>query len=358
MDEKPFISLEELSRELDAKLVGDPSLKVSRIAPLEHAVAGDLTFLSDPRKFSSLKTTEASAIIVPEGVRAEGKSLLIVENPYVAFAKVQAFFYPRLRSTGEISPLSYIHPEAVLGENVTVSPFVCIEKGARIGDDSILFPHVYVGERTVLGKACILYAGAKVYRGCRIGDRVILHGGVVVGSDGFGYAWDGKEHLKIPQVGKVVIGNDVEIGANSTIDRGALEDTVIEDGVKIDNLVQIGHNVRIGRCAVIVSQVGIAGSVEIGEGSILAGQVGVAGHISIGRGVKVAAQSGIHKNIKDGEIVGGSPAIPVKSWIRYVNVFPKLPEMRQRIKRLEKKLNEMEKNLYESISQVKAHDAH
>jgi len=351
MDEKPLISLEELSGILDAKLVGDPSLKVSRIAPIERAGAGDLTFLSDPRKSSFLKATKASAIIVPEGVRVEGKSLLIVEDPYAALAKIQAFFYPRLRSTGEISPLAYIHPEAKLGENVTVSPFACIEKGARVGNDSILFPHVYVGEGTMLGTECILYAGVKVYHGCRIGNRVTLHGGVVVGSDGFGYAWDGKEHLKIPQIGKVVIGNDVEIGANSTIDRGALEDTVIEDGVKIDNLVQIGHNVRIGKCAVIVSQVGIAGSAEIGEGCVLAGQVGVAGHISIGKGVKVAAQSGIHKNIKDGEVVGGSPAVPVKSWIRYVNVFPKLPEMRQRIKRLEKKLGEIEEKLYESISQ-------
>ena len=350
MDEKPLITLGELAEKLDAKLVGDPSLKISRIAPIDHAEEGDLTFLADPKKSSYLGKTRASAVIVPKGVEVKGKSLLVVENPYAAFARVQSFFYPRPVSTGEISSLAWIHPEASLGKNVTISPFACVEKGVIIGDGCIIHPHVFLGEGTVLGRECILYSGVKVYHKCLLGDRVILHSGVVVGSDGFGYAWDGQEHLKIPQVGRVVIGDDVEVGANTTIDRGTLGDTVIEDGVKIDNLVQIGHNVKIGSRAIIVAQVGIAGSSEIGEGTILAGQVGVAGHIRIGRQVKVAAQSGIHNSIKDGEILCGTPAIPVKNFFKSATIFSKLPELRQRIRQLEKKFGEMEKKLHESIS--------
>ena len=292
MDEKPLFSLGELAEKLGAELIGDASLRVSRIAPIEQAGDGDLTFLSDPKKSSHLKETRAAAVIVPKGIKAPGKNLLLVENPYAAFAKSQMLFHPRPRSTGEISPLASIHPEANLGENVSVAPFACIEKGAVIGNGCIIHPHVFVGERSVLGKECILYSGAKVYPACRLGDRVILHSGVVIGSDGFGYAWDGREHLKIPQVGGVVVGNDVEIGANSTVDRGTLGNTVIGEGVKIDNLVQVGHNVKIGNRVILVAQVGIAGSTEIGDGTILAGQVGVAGHIRIGKGVKIAAQSG------------------------------------------------------------------
>ncbi|MBW1659402.1 MAG: UDP-3-O-(3-hydroxymyristoyl)glucosamine N-acyltransferase [Deltaproteobacteria bacterium] len=350
MDEKPLITLGELAEKLGARLVGDPSLKVSKVAPIEHAQKGDLTFLSDSKKYGYLKETKASAVIVSEGIEAEGKNLLVVKDPYVAFARVQSFFYPRPQSTGEISSLAWIHPEAVLGENVTILPFACVERGVNVGEGCIIHSHVFLGEGVKLGKECVLYSGVKVYHECLLGDRVTLHSGVVVGSDGFGYAWDGRDHLKIPQVGKVVIGDDVEVGANTTIDRGTLGDTVIGDGVKIDNLVQIGHNVKIGSRAIIVAQVGIAGSSEIGEGAILAGQVGVAGHIRIGKQVKIAAQSGIHNNIKDGEILCGTPAIPVKNFFKSATIFSKLPELRQRIRQLEKKLGEMEKKFHESIS--------
>ncbi len=220
-----------------------------------------------------------------------------------------------------------------------------------VGDDTVIFPHVFLGEGVVMGRQCLLYPGVKIYHGCKLGDRVTLHGGVIVGSDGFGYAWDGEAHLKIPQVGRVVIGNDVEVGANTTIDRGTLKDTIIEDGVKIDNLVQIGHNVRVGKCAIIVAQVGIAGSTEIGEGSILAGQVGVAGHIRVGKQVKVAAQAGIHHNVKDGEILCGSPAIPIKTFFKSATIFSRLPELRQKIKQLEKKLQKVERRIVELTAQ-------
>jgi len=347
MDEKPPVSLGELALRLGAELIGDPSIEVSRISPIEHAGEGDLTFLSDPKKSSFLQSTKASALIVPKGISAEGKALLVVDNPYVAFAKAQSIFYPRPLSSGDVSPLAHIHSEATLGENVTVYPFACIEKDVRVGNGSIIFPHVFVGEGTIIGEECILYPGVKIYQGSRIGNHVILHGGVVIGSDGFGYAWDGKEHVKIPQVGRVVIGNDVEIGSNTTVDRGTLEDTVIGNDVKIDNLVQIGHNVKVGDHSIIVSQVGIAGSAEIGEEVILAGQVGVAGHIRIGNHVKVAAQSGIHKNMKDGEVVSGSPAMPYKTWLKTCAVVPRLPEIRQKVKQMEEKIDRIEKKLLE-----------
>jgi len=345
------VSLGKIADFLEAEIVGDPAILVSRIAPIEKAGEGDLSFLSDPKKAHLLQTTRASALIVPPGGPAlEGKTLLVVDNPYVAFARVQRFFFPGFKSTGEISPLAYVHPQACLGENVTVRPFVCIEKGARIGNGCILFPHTYVGEEAVIGNDCILHAGVKIYEGCRLGDRVILHSGVVIGSDGFGYAWDGKEHVKIPQVGKVVVGNDVEVGSNTTIDRGTLEDTVIGNDVKIDNLVQIGHNVKVGDHTILVSQVGIAGSTEIGEGVILAGQVGVAGHLKIGNRVKVAAQAGIHKNAKDDEVLSGSPAIPFKPWVKMVSAWPKLPELRKKVRRVEERIEKIEKKLEDFAS--------
>lgn len=347
MGEKSPISLKKIADYLGAELLGDPEIIISRLAPIEKAAEGEISFLSDPRKARLLQMTKASALIVPKGVSIKGKALLIVDNPYVAFAKVQSLFFPGPQPKGEISPLAYIHPQAHLGENVTVKPFACIEKDARIGDGSIIFPHVFIGEGSAIGKACIIYSGARIYHGCRLGDRVILHGGVVIGSDGFGYAWDGKKQVKIPQVGGVVIGDDVEIGSNTTIDRGTLEDTVIGSDVKIDNLVQIGHNVKVGDHSILVSQVGIAGSTEIGKGVILAGQVGVAGHLKIGDHVKVGAQSGIHKNMKEGEVMSGSPAVPYKTWLKTCAVVPRLPEIRQKVKKMEERIDRIEKKFSE-----------
>lgn len=345
MEDRLPISLGFIADYLGAELVGDPEVTVSGLAPIERAVSGELTFLSDPKKAQFLESTKASALIVPKEVSVPGKILLRVENPYVAFARVQTLFHPGPRSTGAVSPLAHIDLHASLENKVTVGPFACIEAGARIGEGSIISPQVYIGKDVVIGQGCVLYPGVRIYAGCRLGDRVILHSGVVIGADGFGYAWDGKSQIKIPQVGKVVLGDDVEIGANTTVDRGTLEDTVIGNDVKIDNLVQIGHNVKVGDHSILVSQVGVAGSTKIGKGVILAGQVGVAGHIRIGDGVKVAAQSGIHKNVKDEEIISGSPTMPFKVWVKMVATLPRLPEMRRQIKHLEEKVKRLEKVL-------------
>ncbi len=343
---KAPIPLGKIAEYLDAEILGNAEELISRVAPIERAGVGEITFLSDPKKARLLRTTKASALIVPRDTPPiEGKTVLLVDNPYVAFARAQRLFFPGPFSSGEISPLARIHAEALIGEGVEIQAFACVEKGARIGKGSILFPHTYIGENVVLGERCVLYPGVKIYHDCHLGDRVILHGGVVIGSDGFGYAWDGKEHLKIPQVGRVVIGNDVEIGSNTTVDRGTLEDTVIGNDVKIDNLVQIGHNVHVGDHTILIAQVGIAGSTELGQGVILAGQVGVAGHLKIGNQVKVAAQAGIHKDAKDGEILSGSPAIPFKTWMKMVAAWPKVPELRRKIKHLEEHVKEMEKRM-------------
>ncbi len=351
MNRKSPFPLRTIADYLGAELVGDPEILISRVSPIEKAGEGEITFLSDPKKARLLQTTNASALIVSrEAPLIEGKTFLVVADPYVAFAKIQALFFPGPQSTGEISPLASIHTQAHLGANVTVHAFACIEKGVEIGEGSIIYPHTYLGANVVLGKNCILYPGVKVYHGCKLGDRVILHSGVVIGSDGFGYAWDGNKHLKIPQVGKVVIGNDVEIGSNTTVDRGTLEDTVIGNDVKIDNLVQVGHNVRVGDHSILVSQVGIAGSTEIGRGVILAGQVGVAGHLKIGNQVKVAAQSGIHKDAKDGEVLSGSPALPFKTWLKMVTTWPKLPELRRKVRGVEDRIKKIERKLEEFTS--------
>jgi UDP-3-O-[3-hydroxymyristoyl] glucosamine N-acyltransferase len=341
------ISLEALARMLGAELVGDGAINVLRISPLDVAGPDDLSFLSDRKLAKTAAGTKAAAIIISERDRDRvlGKALLVVKDPYVAFAKAQAFFHPRPASSGEKSPLAFVHPTAVIGENVTLYPFTYIGKEARIGKDSILFSHVSIGENVSVGEQCILYPGARIYDTCVLGNRVILHAGVVVGSDGFGYAWDGKEHLKIPQTGRVVIDDDVEIGANTTLDRGALGDTVIGKDAKIDNLVQIAHNVKVGEHAILIAQVGIAGSSKIGKGVILAGQVGVSGHLQLGDGVQVAAQSGVHKNLKDGEIVAGTPPMPIKLALRVGAVFPHLPDIWQKLKWVIKKLGEVEKRI-------------
>ena len=341
------ITLEKLARILDAELVGIGTIEVSRISPLDTAGPDDLSFLSDRKLVKTAAGTRASAIIVSERDRERipGKALLVVKDPYVAFAKAQTFFCPRLVSSGEKTPLAFVHPTAIIGENVALYPFVSIGKGARIGKGSILFSHVSVGENASVGEQCILHSGVKIYDTCVLGNRIILHAGAVVGSDGFGYAWDGNEHLKIPQTGRVVVGDDVEIGANTTIDRGALGDTVIGKGAKIDNLVQIAHNVKVGEHAILVAQVGIAGSTEIGRGVTLAGQVGVAGHIRLGDGVQVAAQSGVHKSLKGGEIVAGTPPMPIRLALRVGAVFPHLPDIWQKLKWVIKKLDEIEKRL-------------
>ena len=297
----------------------DTSLLISGVGPLDTASAGDLVFLDNPKYADALSATRASACLMsprfadraPAGLIA-----LITNEPYRAFAKVVVRMYPAsaspvsiFGSTG-VSPGSYVHPEARLEAGVIVDPGAVIGPRASIGEGSIIGAHAVIGPDVCIGRNSSVGAQASVTHAL-IGDRVILHPGVRIGQDGFGFAMGPKGHLKVPQVGRVIIQNDVEIGANSTIDRGANRDTIIGEGTKIDNLVQIAHNVVIGRHCVIVSQVGISGSTEIGDYCVIGGQVGMIGHLRIGMGVQIGAQSGVMNDIPAGSKWGGSPAMPM-----------------------------------------------
>jgi UDP-3-O-[3-hydroxymyristoyl] glucosamine N-acyltransferase len=335
-------TLNEIAAFLDGSVSGDGTVVIERVRPIEEASEGDITFLANPKYRKNMATTGASAIIAAPGTACAGKNLLIVKAPYVALGRLLALYYPEDGETAGISEQAWIEEGAEVSTEAVVYPGVHICRGARIEKGAVLWPGVFIGRDVVVGEASILHPGVTVYRKCLIGRRVVLHAGVVVGSDGFGFALPGQENRKIPQVGYVQIDDDVEIGANTTVDRGALGRTWIQRGVKIDNLVQIAHNVLIGEYSVIVSQVGISGSAQLGKGVIVGGQAGIVGHIRIGDGVMAAARAGIHKDIPPGQIVAGAPHMPHREWLKMEACLPKLPEMREAIAELKRRIAALE----------------
>jgi UDP-3-O-[3-hydroxymyristoyl] glucosamine N-acyltransferase len=337
--------LKELAEWVGGTVVGDGEIEIHGVASIEDAKRGEITFIANPRYLPKLGQTQASAVIVSPEVTSNDKSLLSVKNPYLAFAKILALFSHKPYQARGVDPRSWISPTAQLGKDLTVYPFVYIGDRCRIGDRVTLYPGVSVGEDSSIGEDSILQANVSVYPGMVIGRRVILHSGVVVGSDGFGYAKEGKRNLKIPQVGKVEIEDDVEIGSNTSIDRGALGNTVIRRGVKIDNLVQIAHNVVIGEDSIIVAQVGISGSTKIGNNVTLGGQVGLVGHITVGDNVMVGAQSGVPHDLPANQAYTGTPALPHREFLRAVSVFPKLPEIKKTLAEIEKRLKKVEETI-------------
>lgn len=339
--------LSELAEKIGAELRGDPGAEVQRVSTLDRAGPGEVTFLSNPKYRPLLASTRATAVIVGPQDAVEGPALLVTENPYLAFARAVALLHPRHRPAAGVEPGAFVHPEARLGEGVAVMAGAYVDAGAEVGDGTVLYPGVYVGRGARVGRDCTLYPNAVVREDCVLGDRVVLQPGAVVGSDGYGYARDGHRHVPIPQVGIVVLEDDVEVGANTAIDRAALGETRIGRGTKIDNLVQIGHNVRVGEDCLIVAQVGVSGSTRIGNRVVLAGQVGVAGHLSVGDGAMVGAQSGIGSDVPPGAVVSGSPAIPHGEWLRAQAVVKRLPEMRRELKALERRLAELAARLGE-----------
>lgn len=266
-------------------------------------------------------------------------------DPYLAYAKILTLLSQKIYEPKGVHQNAWISPTAELGKELTIYPFVYIGDRCKIGDRVVIYPGVYVGEDSLIGEESILYSNVSIYSGTVIGKRVILHSGVVLGSDGFGYVKEGKKNVKIPQVGRVEVEDDVEIGANTTVDRAALGKTIIRRGVKIDNLVQVAHNVTIGEDSIIVAQVGIAGSTKIGSNVILAGQVGIVDHIEIGDNVMVGAQSGVVHDLPANQGYTGSPAQPHREFLRTITVFPKLPEMRKTLLEIERRLVEVEKTL-------------
>jgi len=330
------VLLSELAGKIGAALSG-PDSEVTGIATVEEAGPGQVTFLSNPKYARHARETRASAIIAKEPVPGASCAFLLTPNPYYSFACAVEQFHPPVRPTGGVSPLASVHAGASLGNGVSIAPFVVVEEGAVLGDRVALYPGVYVGKGTVIGEDSLLYPRVTLYEGVRIGKRAILHAGCVVGSDGCGFAPSPQGFRKIPQVGTVEIGDDVEIGANTTIDRAALGITRIGRGTKLDNLIQVGHNVAIGSDTVIAALVGIAGSCRIGNRVMIGGQAGLAGHLEVGDGVILGARTGVAESLSAAEVPvwSGVPAMPHKTWLRMVTLLPKLPELFRRVKRLE-----------------------
>jgi UDP-3-O-[3-hydroxymyristoyl] glucosamine N-acyltransferase len=334
--------LRELAELVHGQVKGDPSAEIIGVAPCEMAQEGEITFIRSKKYRSLLETTRASAVITPSEVVSEKKNLLWVENPQLAFAKIPSLYHHKpYRATG-IHKTAWISPTARVGKDVSIAPFAVIGEGVVVGDRVAIHSGVFVGDNSTIGEDTVIHANVSIYGNTTIGKRVVLHSGVVLGSDGFGYVRDGETHFKIPQVGGVTIEDDVEVGANSTIDRGTIGQTIVKRGVKIDNLVQVAHNVVIGENSIIVAQVGIAGSTRVGRNVILAGQVGVADHIEIGDSVIVAAQAGVGKDIPPNQIVQGSPTMPQRDFLRSSVVIPRLPQIKRTLDELVKRVKALE----------------
>jgi UDP-3-O-[3-hydroxymyristoyl] glucosamine N-acyltransferase len=341
--DKKLILLRELAERVGAQVIGDPSLPIEGVAGIKEARQGEITFVSNPRYIEALRTTQASAVIVSKPMKDLPLAWLVVKDPYYAFCKIVTYFHQKPYQPTGIHPLASIGPNVKLGSDLSIYPFARVEDGAIIGNRVTLYPGVYIGEGSSIGDDSILYANVSIREKVKIGCRVIIHGGAVIGSDGFGFATHGGRHHKIPQVGIVVVGDDVEIGANVTVDRAALGKTVIGRGTKIDNLVQIAHNVTIGEDSLLVAQVGISGSTQLGNRVTLAGQVGLAGHLTIGDNVVVGAKSGVIRDVSSNDRVSGIFALPHRTWLEVQASLPYLPEFRKRLKVLEDKLANLER---------------
>ncbi len=334
------MKLSELAQKLGAELSGSGDADITGVAGIREAVEGQITYIAGRNYLKDLSESHASAALVPLDIPDMHLPLLRVRNPRLAFARAIELFYAVPYRPLGISDNAVIGRNVVIGGDPSIHPFAVISDDARIGNRVVLHPGVTVGRGSVIGDDSIVYPNVSIREGIRIGKRVIIHSGAVIGSDGFGFVTDGGKHHKIPQVGGVVIEDDVEIGANSTIDRATLGNTVIKKGTKIDNLVQIAHNVTIGEHCLLAGQVGIAGSCSIGNYVVLAGGVGLADHVTIGDHVIAGARSGIVKDIPPGQAVCGYYTMPLKDWLKVQAVLPKLPELKKHVNDLEKDIQE------------------
>ncbi|WP_396625540.1 UDP-3-O-(3-hydroxymyristoyl)glucosamine N-acyltransferase [Luteitalea sp.] len=338
------MTLRDLADHLACRLEGDGDLSIARVASLETAGPGDVSFFSNPRYARALAATRASAVIAAEGVAVpDGVAALRTRDPYVAFARALALLHPQPAPLVGVHPTAVVEAGVVLGEDVSIGPYAWIGAGAVLGARTVVRAHATVGEGAVLGDDCLLHPHVSIRERVTLGHRVVVQDHAVVGSDGFGFAADASgAMLKIPQVGTVVVGDDVEIGASTAIDRPPIGATVIGRGTKIDNLVQVAHGVELGERVILVSQVGIAGSTTVGAGTVLAGQVGVAGHLTIGKGVRATAQTGIPNSLPDKAFVSGYPAIDNRDWLKSSAVFRTLPALRRQVADLQRRLATLE----------------
>jgi UDP-3-O-[3-hydroxymyristoyl] glucosamine N-acyltransferase len=346
-------ALVEIAEIINGEVVGDPEVIITGICGIKEANKGDLTFIANPKYLSLMQTTRASAIITSREVKEAPKPIIRTDNPSLAFAKLVSLLAPNeIRHPEGIHSRAMIGKNVKLGKNVAIQAFCVIEDDVEIGDNSFLYAGVYVGHHTRIGQETLIYPGVSIRERIQIGNHVIIHSGSVVGSDGFGFATVKGVHHKIPQIGTVIIEDDVEIGANVTIDRARFDKTLIGKGSKIDNLVQIAHNVVIGENTIVVAQTGISGSTTVGKNVILAGQSGIVGHITIGDGAVVAAQAGVTKSVAPNTKVSGYPAKPHTVAKRVNACIQKLPELYKTVRLIKEKTSEIEK-LKEEINKLK-----
>jgi UDP-3-O-[3-hydroxymyristoyl] glucosamine N-acyltransferase len=339
------LTLRELAARLKASVAGDENVRIHGVAGIREAREGEITFLANPRYAPYLKETRASAVIMSEAGAPAGLSVLLTPEPYLAFLETLRLFDsgPDDRPPAGIDTTAVVDPTARLGEDVAVGPLAVICAGAEIGERTVLSAGTYIGPGCVIGADCLFYPRVVVRKESRIGDRVIIHAGAVIGDDGFGFAPDGEEYRKIPQLGRVVIEDDVEIGANTTIDRATTGVTRIGRGSRLDNLVMIAHNVEVGENTIICAQVGISGSTRVGRHVTLAGQVGIVGHVEIGDFARVGAQGGVTKSVPPGESYSGYPA---QSHVRASRIYASmrnLPEALRALRQLERRVQELER---------------
>lgn len=341
-------SLAVLAELVGGSVSGDPSISVSGIEPLDTAGPKHLSFLANTKYQDKLRDCNAAAVIVHPSLEGLTKTpLILATNPYLAFSKILAYFHQKPTEHKGIMPGAFVDKDTDIDPDATISPGCSIGQGAKVGKGSWLHPNVVLGKDVVVGKNCILYENVTVRDQCVLGNRVIIHPGAVIGADGFGFAPDGEQYFKIPQVGHVVIEDDVEIGACTCIDRGTLSETRIARGCKIDNLVQIGHNVYVGEDTIIVSQVGISGSTRIGKHCTFGGQAATAGHISVGDNVTIAARGGVSRNVKSDQVLAGLPAMPHRDWLKMTMSMTHIAEMRQELRRLKNQVAELKSKLPE-----------
>ena len=334
---------EQIAGILEGTVIGDSNVEVSTLSKIEEGKKGSLTFLANPKYKSYIYSTAASITIVNNDFEPEEElatTLIKVDDAYKAFTKLLEYYNQiKLNKSGIENP-SFISESAKTGENLYIGAFSYVGDNVKIGNNVKIFPNSYIGDNVVIGNNSIIFSGGKIYSECIIGNNCVINSGAIIGADGFGFTPDENGvYSKIPQIGNVVIEDDVDIGASTTIDRATLGSTIIRKGVKLDNQIQIAHNVEIGKNTVIAAQTGIAGSTKIGENCQIGGQVGVAGHLTIGNGVRVQAQSGIGRNIKDNEVLQGSPSFGYSDWNKSYVYFKNLPKIVKTINNLEKKVN-------------------
>jgi UDP-3-O-[3-hydroxymyristoyl] glucosamine N-acyltransferase len=339
--------LAELVAHVGGTLRGDGSLRIHGVEGLTEAGPRDLSFYGSHRYREALAATRAAAVLVPVGEETSRTDLAVVQvpNPHLAYARISALFHPAAHHAPGASPRAFVHPTARVHPEACVMAFATVEAGAEVGPRAVLYPGAYVGSFCRIGADSVLFPNVTVREGCLVGERVVLHASAVVGADGFGFAFDAaaKAHIKVPQAGIVRIEDDVEVGAASCIDRATTGETVIGRGTKIDNLVQVAHNVRVGPLSLLCAQAGISGSAELGEGVVLAGQVGVVGHIKIGDGARIVAQSGVVHDVEAGVTLAGSPAVDVRAWLKQSAALPRMPELLREVRALRARIEALEK---------------